>query len=155
MGQYDIHDVIRDIQYTNEDRVCTDLNKAVSMGMSLGGGPDDFMRQMVAFLAYKAAEHVLRIEDGARRNPNGDPARHAKDVDLAKNQYVKALLNAKNTLGTDFDRLYEMVRQENNENSRVCLEQSNGMMYYYVVPKFNDDGTHDPLGPRDFPWATP
>lgn len=30
---------------------------------------------------------------------------------------------------------------------------SQGRFYTRVVPSFNDDGTHEPLGPRDFPWG--
>lgn len=148
-----VHNAIRDLHYANEDRVITDLNEAVAMGVSLGGGQDDFMRQMVAYMVYKAAEHILRIEDGARLNPKADPVTLAEDVSIAKRQYVKALTAARKTLGADFDRLYEQARLEGNAGARSNLDSYNGMLYNYVVPKFYDDGTHEPLGPRDFPWG--
>jgi len=94
-----LHNAIRDAHYAQEDRAYMGLNEAVSKGMSLGGGPDDFMRQMVAYTVYKAAEHVLRIEDSVRLNPKADPALLAADVAIAKNQYVKALTAARKTLG--------------------------------------------------------
>jgi len=147
------HNTIRDFHYENEDRAYAGLNEAVAMGMSLGGGPDDFMRQTVAYTVYKAAEHVLRIEDHARLNPQVDSVALAEDVSIAKNQYVKALTAARKTLGADFDLLYEKARLEGNECTRLNLDSHNGILYCYVVPKFYDDGTHEPLGPRDFPWG--
>ena len=33
------------------------------------------------------------------------------------------------------------------------LDNSKGALFSWVLPKFHDDGTHEPWGPRDYPWA--
>lgn len=145
-------DQIVDLHYANEDRVNEDLAAifANPMMSAMMGGPG-FAGEMVAFSVYKAAEHVLRIEDAARLYPHVP----TNDVERAKLQYRKALVSARKTLGPSFDAIYEACRVENNECARLNLDQSNGTMYCYVVPKFNDDGTHESPGPRDFPWNQP
>lgn len=140
---------IQDLAYAQEDSVNETFAAIFSnpmMSAMMGGSA--FAGQLVAFSVYQAAEHVLMIEDGVRLYPQIP----SSDVERAKLQYRKALASARKTLGKDFDALYEAVRLEHNENARFNLDQSKGMMNAYVVPKFNDDGTHDPLGPRDFPW---
>lgn len=140
---------IQDCAYAQEDRALNMIAGLFSNpGMAAAMGPPGFAESLVAFTVYKAAEHVLRIEDGARLYP-GNPT---NDVDRAKLQYRKALASARKSLGANFDRLYEECRVKNNKSARKLLDQSNGKMYYHVVPKFNDDGTHDPLGPHDWPW---
>jgi len=142
---------IQDCAYAQEDNAREMLAGLFSNpGMAAMMGPPGFAESLVAFTVYKAATHVLRIEDGARLYP-GNPT---NDVDRAKLQYQKAVASARKSLGADFDRLYEECRVENNKSARLCLDRSKGKMYYHVVPKFNDDGTHDPLGPRDWPWNT-
>lgn len=153
----ELHDVIRDLHLAHERTAYDGLNAMVRGGVGgmdpFGmGGMGDFMRGMVAYTVVKAAEQVLRIEDGERRCPaNAEIIR--KDVDLVRKQYTRTLTEARKTLGADFDRLYETSVKEHNESARLCLDDSKGMAFYFVIPKFNDDGTHEPLGPRDFPWG--
>ena len=142
---------IQDYAYAQEDHARDMLAALFSNpGMAAMIGPPGYAESLVAFTTYKAASHVLKIEDNARRYPHNP----TNDVERAKLQYRKALASARKSLGANFDRLYEESRVENNKSARLCLDQSKGKMYYYVVPKFNDDGTHDPLGPKDFPWGT-
>jgi len=44
-------------------------------------------------------------------------------------------------------------RIPHNDMARGSLDQTNGSGWVFVLPKFNKDGTHPPLGPRDKPWS--
>jgi len=68
-------------------------------------------------------------------------------------RYAKMRQEAKEALGKDFEKFYEEGRQSHNDCARTNLDQSDGHMYDYVLPKFNDDGSHEPPGPRDIPWS--
>ena len=67
-------------------------------------------------------------------------------------RYVKMRQEAKKVLGEDFEKFYEEGRRSHNDCARVSLDGSDGHVYDYVLPKFNDDGSHEPPGPRDIPW---
>lgn len=67
-------------------------------------------------------------------------------------EYVKMRADIKAKLGADFDKYYDSQRATDAKCARANLDNSNGKMYCYVLPRFNDDGTHDPWGPKDIPW---
>lgn len=67
-------------------------------------------------------------------------------------RYVKMRQEAKEALGPQFKEFYEMGRKGHNDCARKGLDGSDGSAYYFVLPKFNDDGSHEPPGPRDIPW---
>ena len=48
---------------------------------------------------------------------------------------------------------YESGKQTHNSCARSNLDNSNGFLFCFVLPKFNLDGTHEPWGERDVPWA--
>jgi hypothetical protein len=52
-----------------------------------------------------------------------------------------------------FDELLEQYRASHNECARTNLDNSEGQLFCYVLPKFDADGSHGPWGPRDVPWA--
>lgn len=130
---------IKDAHYAREDHMTNTLVGMVQMGLPFG-------ERMLAHAVVKAAEHVLRLEHGRGGVVTPDVAR-------AKGQYTKALTAARNALKGDFDALYAECVKTHNECARSNLDNSKGRSYTYVVPAFNDDGTHAPLGPKDFPWA--
>lgn len=45
------------------------------------------------------------------------------------------------------------MRREHNDCARENLDSSDGVLYNFVLPEFNADGTHPPFGERDVPWA--
>lgn len=67
--------------------------------------------------------------------------------------YVEMRAKLKAAVGEKFDEVYANAQAEHNECERANLDNSNGTLYCYVLPKFNDDGTHEPWGPRDVPWG--
>lgn len=146
----DLGAVIRDAHLAQERRAYDGLNAFVAMG---GNAPGmDFMRSMVAYSVLKSAEQVLRIEDELRTAP-ARRARIEEDIKFTREHYARTLAGARQTLGLDFDRLYMAAVAEHNANARQMLDSSNGTTFDFIIPKFNDDGTHEPLGPRDFPWG--
>jgi len=149
-----LHTAIRDAHLALERTAVEGLNALVSGGGNFGPpGMGDIMRGMVAYSVVAAAKQVLRIEDGLRTNPERAEI-IAEDLKLTREHYTRTLLDARKTLGADFDTLYAQARDTENECARTNLDSSNGTLYCYVIPKgFNDDGTHEPLGPRDFPWG--
>lgn len=42
---------------------------------------------------------------------------------------------------------------EHNECARANLDATQGKCYTCVLPDFNADGTHGPVGPQDVPWG--
>lgn len=47
---------------------------------------------------------------------------------------------------------YEEAKKSHNECARSNLDDSNGLLFCYVLPIFNPDGSHEPWGERDVPW---
>ena len=130
---------IKDAHYDREDHMTNTLVGMVQMGLPFGA-------RMLAHAVVKAAEHVLRLEHGMGGVVTPDVAR-------ARVQYTKTLTAARNALKGDFDAHYADCVKTHNECARANLDNSKGCSYTYVVPAFNDDGTHPPIGPKDFPWA--
>jgi len=52
----------------------------------------------------------------------------------------------------NFDEFYQSVRESHNECARKNLGD-HGLLFCFVLPKFNEDGTHEPWGERDVPWG--
>jgi len=67
--------------------------------------------------------------------------------------YVKLRARAREVLKDQFDVLYQHRRQSHNECARKNLDKSEGRLFSFVLPVFNEDGTHEPWGERDVPWA--
>jgi len=53
----------------------------------------------------------------------------------------------------NWEQWYDEQKKTHNECERANLDNSNGHLYCWVLPKFNDDGTHEPWGERDVPWG--
>ena len=128
---------IKDTYYDQQDRVLSGI--AIMAKMDLDGFVGG---RMLAHFVVKAQEHILRVGDAEP----GDAAR-------ARTQYTKALTEARRVLGSLFDSHYRDCLADHNKCARETLDRSNGTLHSYVIPRFNDDGTHDPLGPSDFPWG--
>lgn len=130
---------IKDAHYAREDRASADLATLAKMGVP-------FAVQMLTYNVVHAAEHALRIEHGARGEATPDVLR-------AREQFTKTLAAARDALGDKFDASYATSVSEHNECARRNLDNSNGLVYAFIIPAFEADGTHAPLGPKDFPWA--
>lgn len=144
--------VLRDESLANERALSGMLNSAIGGGMGDLFGMGSMIQSLAAYAVVQAAEKILRIEDAIRLNPE-HKLRLDDDLRVVREHFTQTLADARRSLGPDFDRLYEESRREHNDCARSNLKHSKGTMYTYVVPRFNDDGTHDPVGPRDFPWG--
>lgn len=143
--------VLRDESLANERALSGMLNAAVGGGMGDLFGMGAMIQSLAAYAVVQSAEKILRIEDAIRLNPEHKTL--SDDLCVVREHFTATLVDARRSLGPDFDRLYEESRREHNDCARANLNCSKGTMYTYVVPRFNDDGTHDPVGPRDFPWG--
>ena len=52
-----------------------------------------------------------------------------------------------------FQQYYQESLESHNSCERNNLDNSKGTFYCYVLPKFNEDGTHEPWGEKDVPWG--
>lgn len=127
---------LKNLHYENESRALDGMLKYAKLA------PGRFTNALLVQAVIHAAGQVLRIENGGT----------AQDINRARAEYTKTLKKVKDAVGPEYDELYAQGVRESNECSRENLKNSDGRMYCYVIPAFNDDGTHAPLGPRDFPW---
>lgn len=70
-------------------------------------------------------------------------------------RYVEARTKAEAKYGLDALKLMmERAREEHNECARSNLDNNEGRTYSWVLPEFESDGSHGPVGDRDVPWGT-
>ena len=111
--------------------------------------PNGFAGSLLAHFVAKAACHVLVMEHDSK-------GAVTKNVTRARERFTHALMKGCEVLGSKFDALYAAQVAEHNAGARSDLDQSNGTsrsIMAYVIPAFEADGTHAPIGPKDFPWA--
>jgi len=108
-----------------------------------------FTAMMVMQSLIELEETIIRIEwyhsvgiDAPREN-----------LEHEKRRYAVAREKVKKVFGDMFDPYYEASRNSSNECARANLDNSKGTIYSYVLPKFHDDGTHEPWGEKDVPWG--
>lgn len=103
-----------------------------------------FALGMAIHALLQAEESIIRNEvDAARgkKNPMVEPAE-----DIAR--YVRMRAKAKKALGERFQQIYDLVKKPHNECEKA--NRDNGL-FAYVLPEFNDDGTHAPWTADDVP----
>lgn len=133
---------VRDAHYARENRAMDEM-ATLAKNDSSGLAADIFMAFVV-----EAAVFVLRTEHGRGGVVTPYVAR-------ARAHYVTITTKAREALGDErFDEMYKRRVAEHNARTRSDLDRANGATYAFVLPTFNPDGTHEPLGPKDFPWAT-
>ena len=115
-------------------------------GFSMG----DMVDQMAVHSLIRLEESIIRDEFSLSR---GAPAHRYNDLDGDRTRYVSARQKVRAKFGDRFVALYKQAQDGHNECARINLDNSNGLLYCYVVPVFRDDGTHEPWGERDVPWA--
>lgn len=136
-------EAIKGAHYAQEDYALEQVAMAARMD------PNGFAGGLLAHFVAKAAVHVLLMEHDSKGAVTPDVLR-------ARSQYTKALMKGCEVLGAKFDALYTAKIAEHNTGARSTLDQSNGTTRSttaYVIPAFEADGTHAPIGPKDFPWA--
>jgi hypothetical protein len=102
----------------------------------------------VSFAAVMALQSLIMQEEKILRlEPKHE------ELQAERERYVGMRKVLKEKLGKDFDSFYGPVAQGHNDCARMNLDNSKGMIYCYVLPRFNDDGSHGPVGDKDYPWA--
>lgn len=130
--------------YEREDAVLDQMLSLVGTGTGVMIGGDDFALVLVMQGLIEREMHILHAE-----YPEVKP----DEREFAMNRYAEARAKVEAKVGKDFDEAYQSARQTHNGCARYNLDQFEGKLYDWVLPKFNPDGTHDPLGDRDFPWG--
>lgn len=133
----------------SRDREDNFLDQMLSMAGTGSHGFDslgipDFGAAMAIESLVKQEEMILRME-----YPSVHPKHHAEEMA----RYVTMRQKIEKTLGASFNQHYERGRESHNKCARLNLDSHKGFVYTWVLPKFNADGTHDPVGDRDFPFG--
>jgi hypothetical protein len=126
-----------------------DMFDAMLEAAGEGDADETVFAVMMALQALiETEESILRDEHAELQGtPN---LRH--DVTAGRLECTRKRKALKEKLGDAFEQHYEQARAGHNECARANLDNSDGRLFCYVLPKFNDDGTHEPWGERDVPW---
>lgn len=129
-------------------------NLSAALLGALGAG--DAMGGFAAMLALESLIHleeeILKFE--LHELNEGYPVMKDPTVlPRSRQRYTKLRAQLEQQLGADFGAQYATARAGHNECARANLDSTNGGIYTVVLPLFNQDGTHDPLGPKDFAWS--
>ena len=107
------------------------------------------------FSVMMAVQHLIELETQIIRaewHKSIGKEDHYTDIKEITEEYVRAKRKAKKDLGNKFQSAYEDSRNSHNECARNNLDNSDGKLYAFVLPKFRNDGTHYTYGERDVPW---
>lgn len=118
--------------------------------------PDGFptLAEMAVYGLYNIQESIIRLEHFLSHSPPNAVSNQER-VEKYKTEHKKTRAKLVKQFGKEtFDTLYAKIRATNNECARNNLDNSDGTLYSYVIPEFNSDGTHGPIGPKDIPWNT-
>ena len=107
----------------------------------------DLLKCMAVHDLIETEEDIIREEWNISR---GKPNPY-EDIKRATARYVTRRAELKKL--PFFDKAYEDSKKSHNESARINLDNSKGRLYSYFLPRFNDDGSHDPWGDKDVPWG--
>lgn len=110
---------------------------------------DNFYISMAIQFLLDLEENIIRAEWEEKYKKIN---RHADDLykDDLEN-YISQRAELKEYLQDNFDSIYDRQKNEHNECERANLENHNHDIYCWVLPKFNDDGTHESWTEKDVP----
>lgn len=116
---------------------------------------EGLFQSYAGFSARMAIQGIVKKEESIIRS-KWDKQRGKKnpydDIDRDVREYVDMRQRAKEVFGEKFEPLYEAIRASHNSCARSNLGD-HGLLYCFILPKFNEDGTHEPWGERDVPWG--
>lgn len=123
----------------------------VPPGQIMGMDFRAFSTQMAFTSLVQQEESIIRMEWNEQQGEKDVFRTHQQEID----RYVEMRRKLKDACDEPavFDAWYEQARESHNSCARTNLDNTEGTLYSYVLPKFNDDGTHEPWGPRDVPWG--
>lgn len=102
---------------------------------------------MAVFSLIDLEKHIILIEHYLSNNPPNEVS-NQKRVNSYKQQYRELISKVKALLGEQFQTIYDTIKRINNEDARETIDSG---FYDYVLPAFNDDGSHEPWGEKDVP----
>ena len=141
-------DIIKQLSEERDDAIFDGMSQLLGCSNQAGGMTlGDFAASMMIMQLLHEEKLLISFE---WREQEG--LKLAFSVDEQRSRYVEIRKKAREALGDKFDELYESHKQEENEIARRGLDDNDGRLYYFVLPKMNNDGTHEPWGERDVPW---
>lgn len=117
----------------------------------LSHAADPFMAEMAVYSLVELEGRIIGLEFFLTTNPRNEVSNQER-VEKYKKEHLELHTQLTVSLGERFEEIYQTVLAGENECSRANLDNNDGRLYSYVIPKFNPDGTHEPWGPRDVPW---
>lgn len=114
-------------------------------------GFEGFAAEMILQSVIQSAVHILRTEwylafhEGVEEHRERWRAELAEYLEVFSRQFRTAM----DALGAGFGDAWDVAVAEHNDCSRQNIE---GGAYAYVIPRFNEDGSHEPVGPKDGPY---
>lgn len=136
----------RDLAYTEAMSQAAKGLAGSGLFAELGGAA--FMLRVALQPLLEVEERIVALElyvQNGRVESQGD-------LLLERTQYVKMRQQLEEELGDQFNASYAQAKQSHNKCARTNLDNNDGHLFDYVLPTFYSDGSHDPVGPRDFPW---
>lgn len=112
---------------------------------------DPFMAEMAVYSLVELEERIIGLEFFLSYNQPNEVSNQDR-IEKYKLEHEALYKQLTETLGERFQAIYDHVLTEENKCARANLDNNDGRLYSYVIPKFNPDGTHEPWGPRDVPW---
>lgn len=109
----------------------------------------DFSLSMAVHQLIEAEEEIIRHEWGTTVGRIDPFATLAETVA----EYVEMRTELEEA--PQFLAVYEEAHASHNNRERTILDNSDGRLFGFVLPKFNADGSHEPWGSRDVPWNSP
>lgn len=103
--------------------------------------------------AIKSAAYMLISEEKGIIRREWNPTGWHENIETTEEmlgRYVR--MRRRGLEVTGFLEAYEYVRASQNSCARSNLDSSDGALYSFVLPVFKDDGSHEPMDPRDVPW---
>lgn len=92
-------------------------------------------------------ETIMRAEWAEQR---GKPDKYT-DLPRERARYAKMRAELEKVEG--WREHYDQSKGSHNECARHNLDNSKGHLFSFVLPEFHSDGSHEPWGERDVPWA--
>lgn len=133
-----------------------DFERGLLQGLTEGAPADvpdegpQFMWEVAVWPLIEKEKEIIRDE---WLDQQGLPNIYRKPLAELQQEYAEMRQEIRKGCGERFDALYERNKASHNECARANLDNCEGRIYSYVLPKFNEDGTHEPWGEKDVPWA--
>jgi hypothetical protein len=112
------------------------------------GVPPEFAARMAMTSLVMREESIIQEE----WNASVGRADRFDNPEWNRINYVEMRRIAREAFGDDLEPLLGQARDEHNECERHNLDNSDGNLFCFVLPKFHEDGSHEPWGARDVPW---